>query len=259
MRYSPTPSPTGHRHPRHPDRGPRRDPARAPASAATSATDAEALIIGWINRDRVCALVSSRCGPTATWAHRRPCAPAGWPRQQRHEPQRSAATWPSQLNDYDVSLVPLRRGRSATRRLAWTDGRGQAPLLRLEEQLAALGDADEHEVQLHRPGLAYRSSNRRTFGSAVLTESPDHTRPIARINRAVRSGDDLRWTWNGYDPRLQTHTAGLRDFDVQYRVGSGSWVTSRNDTTSKSVSTSANRVRRPDYSGIRVPRHRSAW
>ena len=30
-----------------------------------------------------------------------------------------------------------------------------------------------------------------------------------------------RWTWNGYDPRLQTHTAGLRDFDVQYRVGYG--------------------------------------
>ena len=28
-------------------------------------------------------------------------------------------------------------------------------------------------------GLAYRSTNGRTFGSVVLTESPDHTRPRA--------------------------------------------------------------------------------
>ena len=44
---------------------------------------------------------------------------------------------------------------------------------------------------------------------------------IARVTGASRSGDDVSWTWNGYDPRLQTHTAGFRDFDVQYRVGSG--------------------------------------
>jgi hypothetical protein len=83
-----------------------------------------------------------------------------------------------------------------------------------------------------------------------MTESPDHTKPIARINGAVRSGDDLRWEWNGYDPRLQTHTAGLRDFDLQYRVGSGSWVTLQNDTTSKSLSL-ANRTG-GRYYGIRV-------
>ena len=72
-------------------------------------------------------------------------------------------------------------------------------------------------------GLAYRSSNHRTYGSAVFAESPDHTRPVARVTGSSRSGDDVRWTWNGYDPRLQTHTAGFRDYDVQYRVGSGTW------------------------------------
>jgi uncharacterized protein YkwD len=84
-------------------------------------------------------------------------------------------------------------------------------------------------------GLAYRSSNGRTFASAVMTESPDHTKPIARVTGASRSGDDVRWTWNGYDPRLQTHTAGLRDFDVLYRVGSGTWSLLRDNTTSTSL------------------------
>ena len=34
-------------------------------------------------------------------------------------------------------------------------------------------------------GLAYRSSNRRTFGSAVMTESLDHTRRMARHHRGA--------------------------------------------------------------------------
>jgi hypothetical protein len=84
-------------------------------------------------------------------------------------------------------------------------------------------------------GLAYRSSNRRTFGAAVMTESLDHTPVIARVTGASRSGDDVSWAWNGYDPRLQTHTAGFRDFDVQYRVGSGDWRTIRDNTTGKSL------------------------
>ena len=60
------------------------------------------------------------------------------------------------------------------------------------------------------------------------------------MTRVSRSGDDVRWTWSGYDPRLQTHTAGLRDFDVQYRVGWASWVLLRDNTTQTSI-TLANR------------------
>jgi hypothetical protein len=84
-------------------------------------------------------------------------------------------------------------------------------------------------------GLALRSSNRRTYGSAVLTESLDHTGAKAGITAARRSGDDVSWSWTGSDIRLQTHTAGLRDYDLQYRIGSGSWRTLRDNSTSTSL------------------------
>lgn len=80
-------------------------------------------------------------------------------------------------------------------------------------------------------GLSYRSSNNRTYASLVFTESPDHTRPNAWITGASKVGKDIVWTWHGTDVPLQTHTAGFRDFDVQYRVDSGSWRTARDNTT----------------------------
>lgn len=84
-------------------------------------------------------------------------------------------------------------------------------------------------------GLAHRSSNNRTFGSIVLSESPDRSGARSWMTSVRRSGDDLRWTWSGRDGRLQTHTAGFRDFDVQYRAGVESWRTIRYDTTVTSV------------------------
>ena len=84
-------------------------------------------------------------------------------------------------------------------------------------------------------GLSYRSSNNRTFASLVLTESPDHTRPNAWITGASKSGHDITWTWRGTDVPLQTHTAGFRDFDVQYRVDSGSWNLVRNNVTATTL------------------------
>ena len=85
-------------------------------------------------------------------------------------------------------------------------------------------------------GLAYRSSNGRTFGSAVMTESLDHTPSIARVMTSGPLRRRHRMDVDGATTRrLQTHTAGLRDFDVQYRVDSGDWRTIRNDTTSTSL------------------------
>jgi hypothetical protein len=84
-------------------------------------------------------------------------------------------------------------------------------------------------------GLAYRSSNNKTFGSAVFAETVDYTRAVGRMTSGTRSGNDLTWTWSGYDPRLQTHTAGLRDFDVQYRINYGTWVLLRDNTTRTSL------------------------
>jgi uncharacterized protein YkwD len=99
-------------------------------------------------------------------------------------------------------------------------------------------------------GLAYRSSNRRTYASAVFAETTDHTGAISRVTSATRTGDDVRWTWTGYDVRLQTRTAGLRDFDVQYRVDYGSWHLLRDNTKAYSI-TLADRTHGRSYA-VRV-------
>lgn len=74
-------------------------------------------------------------------------------------------------------------------------------------------------------GLSYRSGNRRTFGSIVFTESRDLTGSRARVVSVRQVGRNTVWTWDGWDPRLQSHTAGLNDFDVQRKNGHGHWFT----------------------------------
>jgi uncharacterized protein YkwD len=95
-------------------------------------------------------------------------------------------------------------------------------------------------------GLALRSSNSRTFGSVVLSESLDENGARSWFTDVDVVGDDIRWAWAGADLQLQTHTAGLRDFDVQYRSGSSGWKTLRNDSTSRSA-TLWNRTRGVTY------------
>lgn len=88
-------------------------------------------------------------------------------------------------------------------------------------------------------GVAYRSSNHSTYASAVLTESKDRTKPWGKMSSVSRSGTTVSFSWTGADITLQTHTAGLKNFDVQYRVGSGSWTTIRSGTTARSLSLSS--------------------
>jgi uncharacterized protein YkwD len=99
-------------------------------------------------------------------------------------------------------------------------------------------------------GTAYRSSNGKTFASIVFTESPDHTGARSSISGVSASGRDVTWKWRGYDVALQTHTAGFKNFDVQYRVDRGSWRTIRSGTTTTSL-TLANRSG-GHYYGLRV-------
>jgi hypothetical protein len=73
-------------------------------------------------------------------------------------------------------------------------------------------------------GLSYRSSNHRWYASLILTESPDVTPPRASVESGTRDGNDVSWTWRGWDPDLQTHTSGVDDFDVQLRRDSGPWT-----------------------------------
>jgi uncharacterized protein YkwD len=95
-----------------------------------------------------------------------------------------------------------------------------------------------------------RAKDGSTFIAVVFTESRDHTRPTARNRLLTRSGTSLHFSWSGRDPRLQTHTAGLRSFDVQYRVDGGAWRTIRNDTAATSL-TLYNRAHGHHY-GFRV-------
>jgi uncharacterized protein YkwD len=83
-------------------------------------------------------------------------------------------------------------------------------------------------------GLAYRASGNKTFSSLIFTESRDITKPGAKIDGLSTNGSQATWSWHGSDPVLQTHTSGLKSFDVQTRVGSGPWRTVARNTTATS-------------------------
>jgi len=203
-----------------------------PRTSATTVSQAEALAVSWINRDRMDhGLAPLRSdGDLAAIAGIRASRMAS-ANVMSHTIGGNLA---SQLDWYNVawyryaetigwSTASFPTNSAQAIYQAWM-GSSEHRALLLSDQLNYIG-----------MGLAYRSSNHRTFASAVLTESPDHTRPVARVTGASRSGDDVRWSWSGYDPRLQTHTAGFRDYDVEYRVGSGTWSLIRDNTTSTSI------------------------
>lgn len=204
----------------------------APASAATSASTAEAMIIGWVNTSRVEAGLRPLRGDGDL-------AYISGVRASRMASNNILShtiggDLYDQLKYRDVQWYRYGEaiGWSGS---AWTVDAARAlyrAWMRSAPHRALLMSSRFNYIGL---GLAYRSANGRTYGSAVMTESLDHTPVIARVTGASRSGDDVSWTWNGYDPRLQTHTAGFRDFDVQYRVNSGDWRTIRNNTTGKSL------------------------
>lgn len=85
-------------------------------------------------------------------------------------------------------------------------------------------------------GVADRSSTNGTYAAGLLTESRDRTKPWAKMRGGSRSGTTVSWSWTGGDRKLQTHTSGLKNFVVQYRVDDGSWQTIRTGTTAKSLS-----------------------
>jgi uncharacterized protein YkwD len=81
-----------------------------------------------------------------------------------------------------------------------------------------------------------RRSNGSTYAAIVFLEGPDRTRPTARMKTRTRSGTNLRFTWSGSDTRLQTHTAGIRDYNIQLRVDQGTYVQIRTATKKTSLS-----------------------
>jgi len=80
-------------------------------------------------------------------------------------------------------------------------------------------------------GVARQAGTGRTFAAIVFAEAPDASRPVASMTGSSRIDRTVTFTWSGRDGRLQTHTAGLLDFEVQYRVDGGPWKTIRAHTT----------------------------
>ena len=90
-------------------------------------------------------------------------------------------------------------------------------------------------------GTAYRSASATTYATIAFLEGADRTAPWGRMRTKSVSGTTIRFTWAGSDPLLQTHTAGLRDFNVRYRVDGGAWTQVRTATTATSITLSSRR------------------
>ena len=80
-----------------------------------------------------------------------------------------------------------------------------------------------------------RASNGSTWASIVFSDSSDHTGAVGRNVSVSRSGTTVSYAWAGADVRLQRRTAGLRSFDVQYRVDGGTWRKIRDNTTARGL------------------------
>ena len=106
-------------------------------------------------------------------------------------------------------------------------------------------------------GVTYRPANRTTYASILFLEGPDRNLPIPSLTSALSYGQTVHWSWTAYDPLLQTHTAGVKDYDIELRLNNGSWSRLRTDSLTLSCtlrnrargSTWALRVRARDNAG----------
>lgn len=228
--------------------------AWAPVASASVAGDMETQILELMNRDRVeRGLVKyRRWGALATVAGRRAARMA-----ERNTLSHTAAggnlgteLTRNGIQWYDwgeaIGKTGYRWGREAAAHLyaMWKASPGHRALL------------FSTELNYAGVGVAYRSSNRQTFGAIVFTDSRDHTIPVAATTGIQARGTSIDLSWTGSDPRLQVRTAGLHSFDVQQRIDAGSWTTILNDTTLRTVTfdrsrghTYAYRIRPKDRKG----------
>jgi hypothetical protein len=99
-------------------------------------------------------------------------------------------------------------------------------------------------------GVAYNATYHTTYASIVMTEAYDQSRPWSRITSGKASGTTASWTWTGADTWLQTHTSGLKNYDLVYKVDSGSWTRISTGTTGTSLSLTSRA--RGHWYGLRV-------
>jgi uncharacterized protein YkwD len=202
-----------------------------PTSPARSTV--EGYVLTWVNAARVArglrplrfdpairSVARTRAGTLAALGVLSHTAPGNLPSQfvAAHVQQWSWAE--------DIGWTTYRWGYNAARSL-FLSWKGSAP------HWAILMSSKFNYVGI---GLGYRSSDRATFAVADLTESRDHTAPVRKMTGDGGSGTTVHFTWRGADVRLQTHTSGLRNFDVEYRRDDGTWRIIRSGTTATSIS-----------------------
>jgi uncharacterized protein YkwD len=106
-------------------------------------------------------------------------------------------------------------------------------------------------------GVTYRPANRTTYASILFLEGPDRTMPIPSWTGVSLAGRTIHWGWTAYDPILQSHLAGVKNYDVELQVNHGAWGLLRSASTGLSCSmpnerpgsTWALRVRARDNAG----------
>lgn len=91
-------------------------------------------------------------------------------------------------------------------------------------------------------GLAVDQATGKKLWTAVYLKGPDRTpaRTTAYTPKVVSipapTVRTIKFSWTGYDPRLQVLTSGVRSYTVQFRTDGGDWRTTLSSTTSKDKS-----------------------
>lgn len=206
----------------------------APAAAATDTASAMASqVLAWLNQDRASAgLVPLRTWPSLTSiasARAANLAASGILSHAAAGGDPGAAITAAGLQWYGFGEIIGESG------YPWGTQAAQ-------NLYSMWKDSPSHHSIMFSGGYNYvgagfaRRSDGTTWSSILFTESADHTSPGARNTAVARAGATVSFAWSGADPRLQTHTAGLRSFDVQYRVDGGAWHLIRNDTAALHLS-----------------------
>ena len=202
------------------------------AAAATSTSDVRAMILGWLNQDRIAnGLVQYR----------------EWRALDDLATERAGNVAAAGILSHDVAGGNVGDALDANG-IPW-EWYGEAlglSRLSLSEEAARqvydlwMGSAPHHDILMSNVdnyvgiGVA-QSSDGSTWFSLIATESPDHTPPVAANVSLTRSGTTITFKWRGHDVPLQTNTAGLRSFNVVMERDQGAWQYVRTGTTATSL------------------------
>jgi uncharacterized protein YkwD len=206
-----------------------------PAAAVTSPDSMAAMVVTWLNRDRA----AMGLAPVRTWGSLDQLA------TERATNLATSGVLSHQVAGSNIGTTLTARGLQwygFGEIIGWTGWPWGSSEAARSLYLAWKGSPSHHDIMFSAHynylgvGFAHRAANNTTWSSIVFAESVDHTAPSARNGAIRRSGTTVTFAWSGYDPRLQTHTAGLRSFDLQYRIDAGPWRVIRDNTTATSVS-----------------------